>query len=79
MSVEKVAAFRNKHHKCVFCTHLDTSAPNAPTVPEIWWCEAKLKSVTIDAAYRRRLFCSCYEARTILENTHEENEGREDD
>lgn len=61
MPTEKVKKFRQRHHKCVFCRHLDKHTVDAPCVPEVWWCRAKLRSVTIGAAYRARPFCSCYE------------------
>ena len=58
---EAVKKFRQKHHKCVFCMHLDTHTYGIPCISEPWWCKAKKKNITSEAAYRIRPLCTCYE------------------
>ena len=64
---EVVEDYRNRYRKCVYCAHLDTGLSKTQFSDVPWWCRAKLKNVTVEAAYDPRPFCSCFEVKPFKE------------
>lgn len=54
-----VQEYRLKHRKCAYCAHGRGLMLGMPA-REIWWCKAKLKSLSARAAFAPRPNCKCF-------------------